>query len=554
MPRRSWWGPALLCVLLAIAGCTDSKKGVAATSSSTSIAPTTSEGQRSCDPPKDTTPVSVQAFGTEGRDFTVESFDGTEIRAHWFPNPAATADQPKPTVLMGPGWSLGGATDVDQSSILGSIDIHSLLEAGYNVLTWDPRGFGASTGTAMVDSKDFEGRDVQQLIDWIATLPQVELDAERDPRMGMVGGSYGGGIQLVAAAIDCRVDAIVPIVAWHSLQSSLYKNKTVKVGWAKVLSDASIMSNIDPHIRSASDSAMTGGSLSDEDLQWFIDRGPGHLVKEIEVPTLLIHGTIDTLFTLEEAVENYQILSSNDVPVAMLWNCDGHGVCLTNPGDPNRAKDAAIKWLNRYVAGDSSVDTGPAFDIIDQNGKRFVADRYKPRMDDVFKGQGSGTLAFVASGGAGPVDPASATGQVVAGIAAGITPTRAENAVATVITADRDALVVGAPEVELTYRGTASTDDESGRPTRVFVQLVDEQTRLVIGNQITPVEVTLDGREHRIEVPLEIIAHSLSKGDRVTVQVVATTVAYAQPQLGGKIEFTRIKASLPIADWLKPAK
>lgn len=554
MPRRSWWGPALLCVLLTLTGCTDANGGVAATSTSTSLVPPSSESQRSCDPPDDTTPVSVSPVGSLGRDFSVQSFDGTELRAHWFPNPEATADQPKPTVLMGPGWSLAGSTDVDQSSILGSIDIHSLLDAGYNVLTWDPRGFGASSGTATVDSPDFEGRDVQQLIDWIATLPQVELDAERDPRMGMVGGSYGGGIQLVAAAIDCRVDAIVPIVAWHSLQSSLYKNKTVKVGWAKVLSDASIMSNIDPHIRSAADSAMTGGTLSDEDLQWFVDRGPGHLVKQIEIPTLLIHGTIDTLFTIAEAVENYQILTSNDVPVSMLWNCDGHGVCLTDPGDPNRAKDAAIKWLNRYVAGDSSVDTGPVFDMIDQNGKRFIADRYKPRMDDAFKGQGSGTLAFVASGGAGPVDPASATGQLVAGIAVGITPTRAENAVETAITADRDALVVGEPEVELTYRGTAATDDESGRPTRVFVQLVDEKTGFVIGNQITPVQVTLDGREHRIEVPLEVIAHSLSKGDQVTVQVVATTVAYAQPQLGGKIEFTKIKAALPIAEWLKPAK
>ncbi len=38
-----------------------------------------------------------------------------------------------------------------------------------------------------------------------------------DPRIGMVGASYGGGIQLVAAATDPRIDAIVPTIAWNTL-------------------------------------------------------------------------------------------------------------------------------------------------------------------------------------------------------------------------------------------------------------------------------------------------------------------------------------------------
>ena len=51
----------------------------------------------------------------------------------------------------------------------------------------------------------------------------------------MVGGSYGGGIQLDAAAIDPRIDAIVPDIAWNSLVTSLYKEQTVKQGWANLL-------------------------------------------------------------------------------------------------------------------------------------------------------------------------------------------------------------------------------------------------------------------------------------------------------------------------------
>jgi ABC-2 type transport system ATP-binding protein len=47
----------------------------------------------------------------------------------------------------------------------------------------------------------------------------------------MVGASYGGGIQLVTAAIDPRVDATVPTIARHSLNTSLYKDQAFKSGW-----------------------------------------------------------------------------------------------------------------------------------------------------------------------------------------------------------------------------------------------------------------------------------------------------------------------------------
>lgn len=43
-------------------------------------------------------------------DYTITSFDGAEIRVHWFPVAGASAGEPAPTVLMGPGWSLAGDT------------------------------------------------------------------------------------------------------------------------------------------------------------------------------------------------------------------------------------------------------------------------------------------------------------------------------------------------------------------------------------------------------------------------------------------------------------
>ena len=49
----------------------------------------------------------------------------------------------------------------------------------------------------------------------------------------MTGASYAGGIELVAAGIDRRIDAIAPAIAWHSLLTALYRDDLVKGGWAR---------------------------------------------------------------------------------------------------------------------------------------------------------------------------------------------------------------------------------------------------------------------------------------------------------------------------------
>jgi ABC-2 type transport system ATP-binding protein len=95
----------------------------------------------------------------------------------------------------------------------------------------------------------------------------------------------------------------------------------------------------------------------------------------------------------------------------------------------------------------------------------------------------------------------------------------------------------------LSYSGSNGTD---GRPTRVFAQLVDASTSLVIGNQITPIAVVLDGAKHQVRVPLEVIAFAAKPGATITLQIVASTVAYAAPQFGGRISFDSIDLSLPV--------
>jgi ABC-2 type transport system ATP-binding protein len=525
----------LSVVALALGACSSDSSTPA--SAKKSPVRTTAYTRPACHPNRPAPPKVVPVAGVD-HDFTMTSFDGAEIRLHWFP-----LDHEAPTVLMGPGWGEAGATETSGTGLFGDAPVATLHQAGYHVLTWDPRGFGKSNGTITVDSADAEARDVQRLIDWLATQPNVQLDAKTDPRVGMVGGSYGGGIQLVTAANDCRVDAIVPTIAWHSLGTSLDKAGTVKSGWSDILYGAARGRQLDPHIRSAYESGQATGTISAADRAWFLSRGPGNLVAKITAPTLLIQGTVDTLFTLDEATANYEILRDHGVPTALLYYCGGHGACLTDAGDPKVTADATGAWLRRWLQGDTSVDTGPRIDVIDQHGTRSTGADWPLPAGPALEADGSGTISLQADGGSGPASVKPGSTNPIDSIATTITPSRAKNAVNVKLTATADTFSVGAPKLTLTYSGTTPPGD---RPTRVFAQLVDDAADVVVGNQITPIAVQLDGSSHTITVPLEMISQQLAAGETVTLQLVATTVAYAQPRFGGRVSFTKIHVELPV--------
>jgi ABC-2 type transport system ATP-binding protein len=535
---------AALVTAGALAGCSSA----ASSPTTASVAPAT-VGATSCHRPVAT--VTATPVAGVPSDWDVTSFDGTVIRAHWFPiateRPQA-APGPHPTVLMGPGWSLPGDTSTTGQGILGGAPIKDLLDAGYNVLTWDPRGFGASGGQAEVDSPLFEARDVSTLISWVAARPGVQLDAPGDPRMGMVGGSYGGGIQLVTAAADCRVDAIVPTIAWHSLSTSLDKAGTVKAGWSGILTHLSGSDHVDPEVNASYASGQATGAITPSEAAWFIARGPERLVHRITVPTLIVQGTVDTLFTLQEGVDNYEILRTSGTPTAMQWFCGGHGVCLTDPGDTAAPEQATLAWLKRWVQRDTSVGTGPGFAFVDQNGTTYTAPTYPPPETAPFTGTGSGNLALVATGGSGPITSVPGDQQLGA-LVAPITPGPATNAVDVPVTVPRAGVVVGSPRLSFHYTGTVPAGVQ---PTRIFAQLVDTTSGLVLGNQVTPIAVTLDGHAHVVTVPLEIVAYTAGPTSHLELQLVATTVTYATPRLGGLVTCWGVHVALPVAATLTP--
>ena len=342
------------------------------------------------------------------RDVKVISFDGTPIYVHFMPAAGLQKDQRAPTILDGPGLALPGATNPDalQDELLPNdvIGVGTLRQAGYNVVTWDPRGEWSSGGQLEVDHPDFEGRDVSAIISWLATQREVQLDdpAMLDPRIGMVGASYGGGIQLATAANDHRIDAIVPTIAWHSLSTSLYKDQAFKSSWGTILVAALIGTNarVNPRIYPGLIYGDITGTITPADQQLIEERGPGDLVNQITAPTLLIQGTIDTLFTLAEADATRKRSLPHGVPTKVVWFCGGHGACLSTTNDGVLVKRATMDWLNRYVKGDLSVDTGPQFEWVDQHGQQFSSDTYPVIVASSAKGGVLPLLPII--GGSGP--------------------------------------------------------------------------------------------------------------------------------------------------------
>jgi ABC-2 type transport system ATP-binding protein len=342
----------------------------------------------------------------------------------------------------------------------------------------------------------------------------------------MTGVSYAGGIQLVAAALDKRLDAISPVIAWHSLTTSLYKTGIVKGGWSSVLYAAAAGHRKDPHIDSAFTSGLSTGTLSPADAAWFDSRGPGALVSRIHIPTLLVEGTADTLFTLQEAIDNYRILRADGVPAKMVWFCGGHGVCLTGSGPAGHLQADVIAWLKRYVAADASVKTGPGFEWLANDAKWRSAPQYPPRAGSALTASGSGTLAVT------PADAVSGTPVAAA---------PAANAVNVAIPApSRSVQVLGAPKLTLAYSGISLNP-----AAHVFAQIVDTTRGVVLGNQATPVPLTLDGAAHTLSQPLEVVAAAASPASRYTLQLIGGTQVYGPVHIAATVSFSSIRLRLP---------
>jgi ABC-2 type transport system ATP-binding protein len=472
---------------------------------------------------------------------------------------------------------------------------------GYVVLAYSGLGFGSdpqaerrgSDCKITFDDREHDGAATKQLVDFLGGLRNADdgthVDYVRrdavahdgrhhagDPRVGMIGGSYGGQVQFAAAAVDPRIDTIVPLVTWNDLAYSLSPNNTAltpgtvkysvpgteKVQWngvflslglkAGAYGAASVSTRAGPcpnfsDPMCAAFSTMGALGYADATAQATArNASVTSYVRRIRVPVLLGQGETDTLFPLREAIATYNALRAQRTPVKMVWQQWGHGT-IAKPGEFNLGRpDGTYEgrlirdWL-RYWLYD--MGTRPAMDF----------SYYAPWRDSGDAATGfvrapsyplPGTTTLWASGSSLHASPealapgsltmvAPASAPLSTGEAAPVTETTwlPDAPAATAVISSRPLLravdVIGAPYARLRLSSRTASGARPESMVVAFVKLydvapdgtVDEATRLVAPIRVADLSKPVD-------VALPAMVHRFGVGHRMQLVVSLTDLAY----------------------------
>lgn len=241
------------------------------------------------------------------------SSDPVSICYTLFRPKGASRQHKVPMILHSHGW--GGSRTTDPSAF------KKWLDAGFGVLSFDQRGFGESGGKAHVENPRYEGKDVRRVVSLVSRLSWVRQDGKGDPRLGAIGGSYGGGYQFAGAFRELMdrgepvFDALAPEITWYDLQQSLAPQDVPRSAWITVLTAAGVEA-LPPEIVVAAGQGLATGMWPDgtvpgsTDLDAFFKKnGPAWHVSQgrrLNIPVLFGQGATDTLFPLAQGFRNFQ--------------------------------------------------------------------------------------------------------------------------------------------------------------------------------------------------------------------------------------------------------
>ncbi|AYF86052.1 alpha/beta fold hydrolase [Pseudomonas sp. JS3066] len=257
--------------------------------------------------------------------------DGTRLSATVF-QPALKPGEQAPLVVHTHGWGGWRVTGPEgfygQQMMSGRAALKA-WRAGFWVISYDQRGWGGSDGNIQMMDPRYEVQDALAVIDWaVSHLPRLSMDGPGDPRVGMLGESYGGAVQLLASAEDPRINAIVPIATWYDLSEALAPGGHMKVGWTGVLLGLGLATGYDlgkftqaPYLRSASGemTPQVQAELKAHSLASYCQRG-----QRPHADALLIQGMRDTLFPLDQGLAIRECLHKGEADVRLLGMQGGH--------------------------------------------------------------------------------------------------------------------------------------------------------------------------------------------------------------------------------------
>ncbi|MGC4925743.1 CocE/NonD family hydrolase [Streptomyces cyaneofuscatus] len=316
------------------------------------------------------------------------------------------AASPAPAVLATNGF--GGSKSDGSTDAIGK----AVAARGYVGLVYSGLGFGKSGCLITLDDPAIDGKAASGLLDFLGgtraaddgtRADYVVQDGPGDPRVGMIGGSYGGAIQFATASTDPRVDALVPLITWNDLAYALAPTNTgartgvtsdtpgvFKWQWTNgfyLIGEGQPLLNpsLDPsrfnrldclHFAAQAcetirllNSGRYPADKTEAMLAYARSVSPVTYLDRVKAPTLIVQGQADSLFNLNEATATYKTLKAQGTTAKMIWQSWGHSGGLV-PGELDLSEGnletsyvgrRVLAWFDRYLQKKTDADTGPEF-------------------------------------------------------------------------------------------------------------------------------------------------------------------------------------------------
>lgn len=497
------------------------------------------------------------------------------------------ADRPAPAVLATNGF--GGSKSDGSTDVIGK----AVAARGYVGLVYSGLGFGRSGCLITLDDPAIDGKAASGLLDFLGGIraaddgtraDYVVRDGEGDPRVGMIGGSYGGAIQLATASTDPRVDALVPLITWNDLAYALAPNNTgahtgvtsdtpgvFKWQWTNgfyLIGEGQPLLNpsLDPSrfnrldcLHFAAQACETirllnSGRYPADRTRAMLDYArsvsPVSYLDRVKAPTLIIQGQADSLFNLNEATATYKKLKAQGTTAKMIWQSWGHSGGQV-PGELDLSEGnletsyvgrRVLAWFDRYLQKKTDTDTGPEFSYYRSWQDGYGTAAQLPALSQQMYLSGDGKLvdnrSKVVRGSRQYTNWLVPTSHSESSIAPliGLPDPKPYDTKGTYLgwrsaplTAPLD--VVGAPKATLKVvspkaERVQNSGDASDKLV-LFAKVYDvapDGTRTLVNRLVSPVRVPDVTRPFTVELPG--IVHRYEKGHRLEFVIAASDTAY----------------------------